>query len=402
MEEMSSFSRRDFLKIGGLSVFFLAVGGLGGATSANKEAFFGISDPKKIISEVPPKLSNRDIPVFNENFRKPVAIIQESFDQYDKWRKESPDLPELYYTRPQNYLDPPSLLAQLGRTVTPEAAIDTQLALGQFQDALLGNDEPYSRFSESSSGGIDGISTLILNDPGSGWVSQMRDVFKKKYGNDVEIWDLARSGSFTSEQNDSLKSEIERWNSMAQEYVRSERNTQNGKKLSSNVVFSYFLYKNKGNITHSVWDTSNWFEIQARNDIPDLRYSPDQTKARYLATNFIDEFSLKISIDWLNDVVDDSDSELWEANTDQKMKWKDYLLINRVGGFYHFWNIVALCGCVSPQFVKRMIASYSKTGYPNPDGDGYFSTDGREKMSADIELSSYANSILKMYEMHEK
>ena len=397
--ERMGVTRRDFLKLGG----GLLLGDLVGKLIGHKELVFGLTDPDRIISEVPPQLESMDIPPVNEYWRRPDLILQESFDQYEKWRIDDPTLPEIIYHPPANFLDIPSLTTLLTQSISPRSLVDVNLLYGQIRDAIELNDEPYSNFSNASGGGFERVNQLIYNDPGCGLVSRIRSQFEARYGKGFELCDMARIGRLDEDQLEFIKEVVHIWDQDAKAYVSKIREGNSGKPISSNVMFSYFLYVNQGDVMHAVWDTSNWFELQARNDIPELTYSPNQEKARYLANNFIDEFTTTgNTINWLNEVVEDADPELWEAKTDKLMNFKDFLLINRVGGFYHWWNIIALSGCMSPPLVKRMIASYTRYLVPSPDGKGYLNADGREKMNADVEASKYADEIKSLLDKYTK
>lgn len=118
---------------------------------------------------------------------------------------------------------------------------------------------------------------------------------------------------------------------------------------------------------------------------------------KLLTGMFKDEFSLKISANWVLENVSRDSTLLNSADGSSNMQFKDFMPINRAGSFYHAWNIIALSTSMSPFMLKRFILAhhsyFAETIYH---GKNSLSPDGREKVIADLTISNYSDELGKL------
>lgn len=396
-------SRRDFLKLALLGGAVVAGEGIrrkmpairkfwdeNGAMVTGK-----VEDLDLITSEVPKSLEGKKIPTENEWFRNADTILVEGISLYEEWRASDATLPELHYQKPENYLNIPSMAYQLGQKVreSPEKLDDGYLGYVDYLlDAADEFDMPYSMLFEGSGAGIASIQQMIAIDPGTGLVRDIRESMKEKFGNDFDVFSACRYGPLTDEQRKFFGDKFQSWYSDAMKYVQEVRG-KSSEQISTSVLFSYFLHKNKGDILASTWDTSTWLKILVRNDPNnDLKRDPNYDRAQQATSLFKDEFSPTISANWVVENVDRNDKELnYVEDPYAHFQYKDYMPPNRAGGFYHAWNIMALCMSMSPFLAKRMVATQCN---PSLGDDGNRWTEyGRDKCKADMFVVDKADEI---------
>lgn len=354
-----------------------------------------VEDLDLITSEVPKSLKGKNIPTENEWFRDADATLKEGISLYEEWRESDTALPKPHYQKPENYLNIPSMAYQLGQKVreAPEKLDDGYLGYVDYLlDAADEFNMPYSMLFEGSGAGIASIQQLIAIDPGTGLVKDIRQSMKEKFGDEFDIWSACRYGPLTDEQRKFFGDKFQNWYSDAMKYVQDVRG-KSTEQISTSVLFSYFLYKNKGDILASTWDTSTWLKILVRNDpSSDLKRDPSYDRAQQATSLFKDEFSPTISANWVVDNVDRSDKELnYVEDPYANFQYKDYMPPNRSGGFYHAWNIMALCMSMSPFLAKRMVATQCN---PSLGDDGNRWTEyGRDKCKADMLVVDKADEI---------
>ena len=402
----SKFSRRDFLKVSALATAVVAGEGIrrnlpaiskfwdeSGAMLTGK-----VEDLDQITSEIPKSLEGKNIPIENEWFKNIDVVLNEGIALYEEWRVNDSTLPELHYKKPENYLNIPSMAYQLKQKVmeAPEKMDEGYLGYVDYLlDAADEFDMPYSMFFEGSASGISSIQQMVAIDPGTGLVKEIRQSMKEKFGNEFDVWSACRYGPLTDEQRQFFGEKFQNWYSGAMKYVEGVR-TKSSEQISTSVLFAYFLYKNKGDILASTWDTSTWLKITARNDINnDLKRDPNYDRAKKICSIFKDEFSLTVSANWVIENVDRNDELLnYAEDPYAHFQYKDYMPPNRAGGFYHAWNIMALCMSMSSFLAKRMVATQLNPSFGD---DGKRWTEyGKVKSKADMYVVDKADEIDKI------
>lgn len=402
--DRQKLTRRDFLKLAGVG--FLATAGVsvqhnwprinkfwdegGGAMLTGR-----VEDLDQITSEVPKQLENLTIPTENEWFKNADDILVDGLSLYKEWMSNDSSLPKPHYEQAENYVEAPSMAYKLSSKITqsPELLKDGPLGIfGYLVDASTDLDIPYSMIFHGSGSGITSIQQLIEIDPGTQLVKDIRQSMKEKFGDDFDIWSACRYGPLTEEQRAHFTDIFKEWYSGAMEYVQAARN-KSSEPISTNVLFAYFLHKNHGDILSSTWDTSTWLKILVRND-PDnnLKRDPTYDRAALACFLFKDEFSPTVSANWVIDNVDENDQLLnYVEDPNAYFQYKDYMPPNRAGGFYHAWNIMALCMSMTPFLAKRMVAVQTN---PSLGDDGYRWTEyGKVKSKADMLVADQAEEI---------
>lgn len=380
MSESKTLSRRDFLKIGALTVGSIALS----QTEIGKKATSLLTGPNTewISSEIPPELLGKEIPIKNEFYRQPLIILNEGISLYEDWRKDDSNLPEVSYNKPPNYIDTQRMASLLTKG-TPA---------GWFLDGLIGNDQTDHNTIEFSMGGVRSFDYIVVANPGTGLIRQVKDEYKQKTQRDFDL--------STDDQEQFLKTNCLQWFDDAKKFIGREVDKKG--KQSTSLLFAYFLHKNKGNLNESMWDTTLWLKVAGRNDLQTWEQKPTRQGAELLTKIFKDEFSLSISANWVFENVPPDSVVLNSPEKYLNMQFKDYITVNRAGSFYHPWNIMALSTCASPFILERFTAaqhSYlTETSY---NGKNSLTPDGREKVKADLETSKYADEISKLVQSYK-
>lgn len=401
----SNFSWRDGLKFLGISAL-----GAGLVAVASKypeiNRFWQEEGPlitgeavnlDNIASEIPPQLANLEIPTKNEQFRHMTDIFEEGLLQYLHWMNSNSSLSQLTYERPDNYLDIPSIAERISPDIDeiPSRIGEDYWAMSWALDAIGEIDKPYSMIVAGSTDGISSLENMIKNDPGTGFVNSLRESSKMEFGDSFDMWQACRSNTLSSEQREYLSKQYIEWHQGAMNYILREVK-KDGKPISTSALFSYFLFKNDGNILRSVWDTSSWLKITSRNDVEDLKFNPNNDKAKLITSLFKDEFAEKISANWVVENVEPEDKLLNNVEAYDNYQYKDYMPPNRVG-FYHSWNIVALGLHMSPFLLKRMVASHLVGTLFGNDINGKKITEyGKERTISDWSVAENISKILKL------
>jgi len=409
---VDTLSRRDFLKVASVAVGAVVAGKgvnyLSKVKPVNRAVFLTTGwNAEQIVSEVPPELKGKEIPVKNESYRPPLLILNEAIALYEKWKETGSSLAELSYVRPPNYLDVPSLRDKLKNLIKTDRNINTSDPnfLPDLPINLLkSNDQQGHCFIEFTGSQLRNASEISSEDPGTGLMRQVREEYRKVSGTEFDAF-LADTELSKEEY---LKVECLNWFKGAGTFV--EREVAKSGRQSTSLLFAYFLYRNKGNLMESLWDTTLWLKIAARNDLETLNFYPKRAGAQLLTRLFKDEFSLKISANWVEDNTQLDDALLNDIGVQVGMQYKDFMPINRVGGLYHAWNIIALAGSMSPLLIKPVVRGISNVSFDKnptgPNGEYYdkrlLSTAGREKIMADLKVVSHADEFTKLLKKYEK
>lgn len=380
-EQNHNLSRRDFLKAAGIVAGTLAVS----QTEIGRKVTSLLTGPNTewISSEIPPELSDKEIPIKNEFYRQPLVILNEGISLYNEWRQRDLGLLEISYIRPPNYINE----AKMGYLLT-KGTVDSF-----FTNGVLNNDQPDHSFIEFSMGGIRSFDYIIVANPGTGLVREIKDQYKQKFNKNFDL--------STEDQEQFLKTSCIQWFNGAKEFIDKEVNKKG--KQSTSLLFAYFLYKNNGNLAESMWDTTLWLKIAGRNNLQTWEQNPTRQGAELLTKMFKDEFSLNISANWVLENVPSNSVTLNSAEKYVNRQYKDFMPVNRAGSFYHPWNIIALSTSVSPFILERFTnAQHSYLTETKYDGKNSQSPDGREKVKADFEVTKYANRMSKLVESYKR
>ncbi len=408
-----NLSRRDFLKIAG------AVGGglVVSAVTPKTPDFLKyvdeydglvtgkVFDLEKIPSKIPDSLVGKDIPENNLWFKNADKILEDGISMYQSWQKKDSSLNNLFYSKPENYVDVPSLYNLLKNKTVPfwdEINIRDGVwnNIGYLYDlASEGFDIPYSRWFYSSIDTVKSTQNLIETDPGTGMVQKIRRFMKEKYGDGYEIWDSCKNNTLNEEQKSHIIQTSQKWFFDAMFYINKIRDQQK-EPISTNLLFAYFLHENKGNILASTWDTTMWLKIISRNDpTKDFLFDPNYERAKQTCYLFKDEFSKTISANWVIDNVESNNEILnYIGDYAKYPEYKDYMPANRAGGLYHAWNIIALSMTMRPFLVKRITALQANLILTD---NIRWTEHGKVKTIADMEVVSKADKIDRIINMFD-
>jgi len=380
MSEEKPLSRRDFLKLSSVAAGAWALS----QTKIGRKATSLLTgaNTEWISSEIPPELQGKEIPIKNEFYRKPLVILNEGMSLYEDWRKNDSNLAEISYNRPPNYIDTQRMASLLAKG-TPD---------DWFFDGLIGNDQPDHNTIEFSMGGVRSFDYVVVANPGTGLIRQIKDEYKQKTKRDFDL--------STDDQEQFLKNSCLQWFDEAKKFIDVEVDKKG--KQSTSLLFAYFLYKNNGDLNESMWDTTLWLKVAGRNDPQTWEQKPTRQGAELLTRMFKDEFSLGISANWVLENVPPDDVVLNSPEKYLNMQYKDYITVNRAGSFYHPWNIMTLSTSVSSTILERFVhAQYSYLAEIEYHDKNSLAPDGREKVKADLEVSKYADDISRLVQSYK-
>lgn len=290
----------------------------------------------------------------NDRRQGPDQILKNAFDSYNNLRQANPNLGALEYHKPLNYMDYDNILGKIPTIEGMEA-----------------NDIPQSSFLRFSVEDIHGPKDLIEIDPGSGIVDKIVGGIKDKFGSDpytdTSIFDKPEVVSY-------IKSSFSEWFSETQNYILEIKRTR---KATVDDLILYHLEKNNGDIMKSLWDTTLFLKIAARNDPGDLSFGPTLENVKFLARNIQDDFSEEPLSDVLRTGGDPYSAEG---------------IVPRSGIIYHAVNIIALEGCMDSTLVEIALRSY------------YFEKGQKggqaSKMSSDMRVIRYSPKITYVLDMY--
>lgn len=401
------FSRRDFLKLAGWSIagLFLPPQLLDAGLDISLSAA-----SKGMELQVPTEFAGIQIPERNENFRQPENIILEGMDLYDEWRRKD-RLPKVHFEKGKEYLDFLSLAKKFPRLFEDEKYEDVQgfdnrlygMIMERNEEETINNaDVPeilgFSAFSQN------GVADHILLNPGSKIITQAQEYVCKKYG-----WTRSQLISRIMRYDKSLPEvKAEDWDAAtkiasnrlkdALKYLEEKRDS-NREPLSVSEALAYFLYKNGGDLKESMWDTTLLLKVLARNDIDTLFSNNTYDKAERLAHLFKDEFSPRISHNWLMEQfskgVIPKDSPLYQSGAMDNMSGKNFMPIAKDGTYYHVMNILTWAAtCMDPWVVKSLVTAYYNE--QNFGGTDHRTEHGIDKVQADIKATQSADRVKRM------
>lgn len=313
--------------------------------------------PKSIVNPDTSPQKNNTIEVQPRDSRQePDQILSNAFDEYNNMRSAHPEmnLKNLVYQRPINFMS-------VGGILTKFPTID----------GMEANDVPQSSFLKFSVEDINGPKSLIELDPGTGIVDTIVDGIKNKFGADPyanpQILDNPAVTNY-------IDTSISQWFGETQNYILEIKKTR---KATVNDLLLNFLIKNNGDIMRSLWDTTLFLKISARNNPADLSFGPKLENVKFLARNIQDDFSEE------------------PLSTVLKKKIDPYSpngIIPRSGILYHTVNIMALEGCMDSSLVNLALQDYY-LGKKQNEGQAI-------KMSADIRVLGFGPEITQVLNIY--
>ncbi len=359
---------------------------------------------------IPPEFSVVKIPERNENYRSPENILLDAFDLYESWRgRGATRLPMVHYEKGEEYLDAVSIARKFPRFfATPDGetapgSLSARLYMMMMADTdkqeVDAADIPeISGFSALSQ---NGIVDFIFHNPGSKIITQAQEFVCKKYGwNRKQL--ISSILSFDKNLPEVDGRDWDQATKIASNRLRDavtwfeKRRVENGKPLSVSEVIAYFLYQNDGDLKTSLWDSTLLLKVLVRNDIDTLRVNDSLDGAEKIAYLFEDEFSPRISHNWLmrqfSTQTIPKDSPLYASGAMDFDQWKNFMPINKDGTYYHVMNIITWAAVsMDPWVVKSMLVAY----YNEQDigGMDHRSEHGVDKVNADLLAAKAAGRI---------
>ncbi len=397
-KKTKGITRRDFIKLAGIGLAALF-----GPDLAYDTALQTVTEGMEF--KIPPEFEGKKIPERNENFRSPDGILLEAIDIYDEFRRKE-RLPRTFTTQGPEYLSLKTIAEKFPRLFDDEQYEDYEglhyrlygmIMDHDIEEEIKNADTPeihsFSAFSQN------GIIDHIWHNPGSAILYQAEEYIRQKYGwtrgqmiasmarHDTtlpevkpEDWETA-SKIVASRMNDAIN------------YLEEIRNNRGGP-ISVSESIAYFLYQNKGDLKKSLWDTTLLLKMIARNDI-DTQYSNNTyEKAERVGNLFMDEFSPKISHNWLIEQFKEipEESGLRLAGAWENEQYKNFMPINKAGTYYHVMNIITWAAtCMDPWVVKSMVTAYyheHRLGSID-----HRLEHGIDKVQADVEAAQSADRI---------
>lgn len=409
--DVSKLSRRDFLKLGGAGLLALTVP----PVLLDAGLDISLSNVSKGTElQIPVEFAEIQIPERNKNYKKPEDIILEGLDIYEKW-SQTERLPRVHFEKGKEYLDFTTLVKRFPRLFEDEKYVDMDgfnyrlygmiMSRDKEEDVKSANTPEIQGFSAFSQ---NGIVDHIYHNPGSKIINQAQEYVCNKYG-----WTRTQLISSVIRYDEKLPEvKAEDWDAAtkivanrlqdALKYIEEKRE-ERGENLSVSEALAYFLYQNEGNLKESMWDTTLLLKVLARNDMNTLFSNNTFDKAEKIAHLFKDEFSPKISHNWLMEQffkgLIPKDSPLYQSGDTENQSGKNFMPINKAGTYYHVMNILTWAAtCMDPWVVKSIVTAYyneQKFG-----GLDHRTEHGVDKVNADIEAAQSADRVKRMVDWY--
>src|SRR3989344_225855 len=284
--ETIRLSHRRFLQlIGGTGVAI----GLLSAPDISLD-FILSNTPESLAVDIPNEFKDIEMPARNEYFRSSEAILREGFDIYNIWRKNTSLAPITFKPR-DNYLTTVKFLIKFKDAVTydDEGSVSLDLNKVFFRSAGTSNETELTKDDVFgfSAFDMDGVRDVLAMDQGAGIVSPVMEGIKT-------------ISDFNNIDLNTAQAHISQSLLQAKAYFESQRG-RTGEPLSPSIAIAYFLQRNNGDLYKSMWDTTLFFKMFARNDLLTLKRRSQYDQAEELGYLFKDEFSPHISHNWLID-----------------------------------------------------------------------------------------------------
>lgn len=393
---MSSINRRDFLKLVGLGLAawktppFLVELGLNNTTNDME-----LPIPRE-FAEIP-------IPQENLNLKSGADVLSDAFLIYREWNKHSSSRP-IHFEQRKNYLNMENLIKKFPKIF--EYHDDYNTIADLLYKALLtsSNEKAADEALEGNSflfsaASIDGPNDVLKLDPGSGIVDRTFDVLKKEFGySKKELLDFAINVDGKKMPNEILGRTVELVStelSKAKEWVLQTREKL-GEPISTSYLIAYFLEQNDGDLYRSMWDTTLFLKMLCRNSFDTLLASNTYEESELTGYLFKDEFSPRISLNWLIEKFKElkipKESPLYLSKDMDNTDGKNFMPINKAGTLYHAMNLITWAAtCMDSVFVEGMVLAYyneEKIGGINRKVEH-----GADKVQADLLVAKNARAI---------
>lgn len=379
-----------------------------------------LSDARRYLiahEDIPPGIKN--VPDSNEHFRYADDTLQRAIDIYQQRRVTENDLPAPYYRKSQAYL---SDLGAFEKTAV--AGKDTYINAmsdlfqgGPANEFLKRYKKNYSDFfmlwknlvearvDENPTFGPSpflfdatdfwGASDIISKNPGSAILNRVCQNLNIKNDDDISNHD-------EGELVEALHKEIDPIWAIVDNYV-----SKNKKPMSLDVFLGELLYRNKGDITGSLWDAEFLTKL-IRDDPVNLRsyflsednpVGLEKEATNLMLSRLEDQSAPRISANWVNTHVTDSrlfnydsqsDPYIKVSNISSKKNYKPFDKYGAVGDIYNRFGIMALPTATTPEIVQMMTLGqcffYVEDGKINSDS-------GLEKAMANLLVGYRAPQI---------
>ncbi|MDO8451360.1 MAG: hypothetical protein Q7S76_00645 [bacterium] len=366
-----TMTRRRFLVAFGIS----AVGGLMGLRHWFKEngpaALLSSFLLKDIEDEVPVEFLNESEDA-NPFFENPDQLLLRSFQRYNQLNNEDPtQYRPLTFNKRKNYISTEDVLKRY-KGFTLEEIVD-DIASGRYSVASIALSPQRDTYMVGQSTGgeilyfsrvaVEDVIELIKIDPGSGFINR---AISKNFGIDRDKFYSTHTleKGFSEDERQKIQESVVNELTDALNYFKAER-AKSGTPLDLSEALVYFLKLNEGDIYTGLWDSVMFFKLLARNNLNTLDLDPTFDQSILLAELFKDPFSLRNSFNWLAHKYEEkgiTKTHLLAQPRDDPSSagFKNYLIVNRAGGYYHGLNILTWAAvCMDPLLVGAVTLAYS-------------------------------------------
>lgn len=418
----TNLSRRDFLKLAAVGVGFIVAGPKLVEFGNNLEKEAVLMGARQFLiknEDIPPEI--KDIPVANEHFMFADEVLEKALSQYEEWALKE-NLPPPFFRKSESYFDykDSDFLAGLAQSGSQEYLLFIKNLFDRnmpdsdkcgfynkyfklrerFFKNIRHNFDPYlnEKFKSSpmtfSGLNIQGINSLLANNPGSSILNRVS----------LQIGMIDPNSAYDEQSAVmTLHQEINSIWKWVDDFVGEKKNP-----MSMDVFLAGLIYRNKGDISGSLWDAvllskliRNNPDTFALNDLYGLESTVDGIRKNVdtFLNRLQDCFAPRLSANWIN--KNSRNKDLFAYDYKKDFKDKDYKPFDRysaVGDIYHGLNIMAFASVTTPELLQAMVIlqnSYIITQSLkfNPDM-------GQEKITADLLVAYRAPEVRKILDKY--
>lgn len=338
--------------------------------SAISDAWFA-PDIEAVPVAVPPELQDKGLSGKNEHYRPDFSrVVAEGISLYEAMGGRP------VYRKPPFYITHWEIV---------KSVVQHYRETGKIQ--MSAKDKPYHRLVAFSGADFKQTYRMYDNDPGSGTQR------------------LATERLVGASKDEKANIVAATYSEMFLDAKAAIDAARQGGRVSTSVLFAYFLHRNNGDLVPSLLDTTLFLKMAARTHVPTLAnnaarkskfgriYSNIYDNAQLLSSMFYDEFANAAPLEELLNVVG-RESDL---NNTKPGPYKDFDPVNRAGLPYHIWNIVTLSACADPPVIQKLVMSYY-----NAELHGYDRkpAHGRVKIEADFRAARQARRIRALFDRY--
>lgn len=338
--------------------------------------------------DIPPGVIN--IPNENEHFMFAEEILEKALTLYKDWAWKK-NLPPAFFRKSKSYFDlmereslrqifddttfdfnsfMRQLITERNQSINHEKLTEKYIRLHiEFSNRLQSQLESHVYknqtfgsmpidFTESS---IQGPMWLVSKNPGSPIINKVCkavDITNENIAQSISEGNAVDSESRSTKVLNSLRQEIDDIWSWVDDYVSKTK-----KPMTLDVFLAGLLYRNKGDITGSLWDAALLTKLASRNKPESFAFytsKPDDLAKKstdlYLE-RLQDQFAPRLSANWVNEHNRNDDLFAYDIEY-HHTSGKNYKHVDRYcasGNIYHGIGIMALCTVTSPELVQAMI-----------------------------------------------